>query len=181
MTDTTPTAEVPDNSTGQPVGTLEHLDPGLLDIGDNVRDDAALSKSFIASIAENGVLVPITGVRDPENAGVVRIRNGQRRTLAAREVGLPTVPVYVLPAGAADTGEETIDRIVHQIVTNDQKQDLTDAQRARGIQQMIDAGMSVTKVAKIHRINGHRGWAPGSRSRLGCMPSTWPMNGGWML
>jgi ParB family transcriptional regulator, chromosome partitioning protein len=47
----------------------------------------------------------------------------------------PTVPVYVLPAGAADTSQETIDRIVHQIVTNDQKQDLTDAQRARGIQQ----------------------------------------------
>ena len=37
---------------------------------------------------------------------------------------------------------------MHQIVTNDQKQDLTDAQRARGIQQMIDAGLSVTKVAK---------------------------------
>lgn len=47
----------------------------------------------------------------------------------------------------------TIDRIVHQIVTNDQKQDLTDAQRARGIQQMIDAGMSVTEVAKILRTN----------------------------
>ena len=61
--------------------------------------------------------MPITGVRDPENAGIVRVRNGQRRTLAAREVGLPTVPVYVLPAGAADTSEETIDRIVHQIVT----------------------------------------------------------------
>ena len=134
-------------------------------VHDNVRDDAALSKSSIASIAENGVLVPITGVRDPENAGVVRVRNGQRRTLAAREVGLPTVPVYVLPAGAADTSEETIDRIVHQIVTNDQKQDLTDAQRARGIQQMIDAGMSVTRVAKINwtncgptrlRAGGHR-------------------------
>ena len=37
---------------------------------------------------------------------------------------------------------------MHQIVTNDQKQDLTDAQRARGIQQMIDAGLSVTRVAK---------------------------------
>jgi len=33
MTDTTPTAEALNNSTGQPVGTLEHLDPGLLDIG----------------------------------------------------------------------------------------------------------------------------------------------------
>lgn len=147
MTDIT-TTEVHNSSTVESIGTLEHLDPALLEIGDNVRDDAALSKSFIASIAENGVLVPITGVRDPENADVVRVRNGQRRTLAAREVGLRTVPVYVLPAGAADASVETIERIVHQIVTNDQKQDLTDAQRARGIQQMIDAGLSVTKVAK---------------------------------
>jgi hypothetical protein len=60
---------------------------------------------------------------------VIRVRNGQRRTLAAREVGLTTVPVFVLPSSAADASEETIERIVHQIVTNDQKQDLTDAQR----------------------------------------------------
>jgi ParB family chromosome partitioning protein len=147
MTDTTNTdsaATVAD----QPIGTLEHLDPTLLDIGDNVRDDAALSKAFVANIAENGVLVPITGVRDPERPEVIRVRNGQRRTLAAREAGLSSVPVYVLPSTAADASQETIDRIVHQIVTNDQKRDLTDAQRARGIQQMIDAGLSVTKVAK---------------------------------
>jgi ParB family transcriptional regulator, chromosome partitioning protein len=116
--------------------------------GDNIRDDAALSKSFIDSIAENGVLVPITGIRRPHNSDVIRVRNGQRRTLAAREIGLATVPVYVLPSSAADASEETIERIVHQIVTNDQAQALTDAQRARGIQQMLDAGVSATKVAK---------------------------------
>jgi ParB family chromosome partitioning protein len=126
MTDTT-TTEIAAEGTDQPIGTLEYLDPTLLDIGDNVRDDAALSKEFIASIAELGVLVPITGVRDPERPEVVRVRNGQRRTLAAREAGLASVPVYVLPSTAADANQETIDRIVHQIVTNDQKQDLTDA------------------------------------------------------
>jgi ParB family chromosome partitioning protein len=89
----------------------------------------------------------ITGVHHPDNSDVIRVRDGQRRTLAAGEVGLTAVPVFVLPSSAADA-EETIERIVHQIVTNDQKQDLTDAQRARGIQQMIDAGLSVTKVAK---------------------------------
>ena len=68
--------------------------------------------------------------------------------MAARNIGLSTVPVYVLPATAADTAAETIDRIVHQMVTNDHERDLTDAQRARAIQQMIDAGLSVTKVAK---------------------------------
>jgi ParB family transcriptional regulator, chromosome partitioning protein len=76
--------------------------------------------------------------------------------VAARKVGLSTVPVYVVTATAADSAAETIDRIVHQIVVNDQKADLSDAQRARGIQQMIDSGLSVSKVAKIHRITGPR-------------------------
>ena len=66
------------------------------------------------------------------------------------------MPVFVLPRRPPTPAAETIDRIVHQIVTNDQKQDLTDAQRARGIQQMIDAGLSVTKVAKIHRTKRQR-------------------------
>jgi ParB family transcriptional regulator, chromosome partitioning protein len=92
------------------------------------------------------VLVPLTAVRSDD--GVVRIRNGQRRALGAREVGLNTVPVYVLPPTATDDTAEAVERIVHQIVTNDQKDDLTDVQRARGIQQMIDAGLSATKVAK---------------------------------
>lgn len=129
-------------------GTLEYVDPTRLDIGDNVRDVAVLDKGFVASIKEHGVLVPLTGVRSAEDPGVVRVRNGQMRTLAAREVGLPFVPVYVLPATAADASEDLIERVTHQIVTNDQAHALTDAQRAKGIQQMIDAGASVTKVAK---------------------------------
>ena len=96
--------------------------------------------------------MPITAIR--RHDGVVEVRSGQRRTVAACQVGLTTVPVYVLAATAADTAAETIDRVVHQIVTDDQKRDLSDAQRARGIQQMIDAGLSVTKVAKILPTNG---------------------------
>ena len=69
---------------------------------------------------------------------MVEVRNDQRRTVA-RQIGLNTDAGYLLAATAADTAAETIDRIVHRIVTNDQKRDLTDAQRARGIQQMIDA------------------------------------------
>jgi ParB family transcriptional regulator, chromosome partitioning protein len=121
--------------------------PNTLEIGDdNVRDNAQLGKPFLASLTEHGVLVPITAIRRAD--GVIQVRNGQRRTLGAREVGLASVPVYVLPAGATDTSAETIERIAHQIVPNDQKHDLTDAQRARGIQHMIDAGMSLPKVAK---------------------------------
>jgi ParB family chromosome partitioning protein len=152
MTDTITTAESEYSTDPQegprtpPGGTLEHLDPNSLRLGDNVREYANLNKPFLDSIAEHGVLVPITAIR--RHDGVVEVRNGQRRAMAARKVGLSTVPVYVLPATATDTAAETIDRIVHQMVTNDQKRDLTDAQRARGIQQMIDAGLSVSGVGK---------------------------------
>ncbi len=145
MTDTTTQQDVVETAQ---LGTLEHLDPATLEIGENVRDEAVLDKSFLASIAENGVLTPITAVRSADNPDVIRVRNGQMRTLAARELGLTTVPVYVLPSSAADASEETIERIVHQIVTNDRFHAITEAQRARGIQQMLNAGVSQTKVAK---------------------------------
>ena len=59
-------------------GTLQHLDPATLVIGDNVRDSAALVPQFVASIAEHGVLQPITAVRTDDG---IEVRDGQRRTL----------------------------------------------------------------------------------------------------
>jgi ParB family chromosome partitioning protein len=144
MTETVLTDAGRDDTTAHP-GTLEHLDPATLNIGDNVRDGATVGRDFLDSIRTHGVLVPITAVRSLDRA-TVTVRNGQRRTLAAREAALATVPVYVLETGAEDG--DTVARIVHQIVTNDHKADLTDAQRARGIQQMLDTGLSATKVAK---------------------------------
>ena len=143
-----------ENATGTEVATqvhtaatLENLDPNTLELEINVRDDAALDADFVASVAEHGVLNPIAAVRGTD--GVVRVRAGQRRTLAAREAGLPTVPVYVRASSAElDEKDQTVERLSEQIVENDQRRALTDAQRARGIQQMLDAGVSVTKVAK---------------------------------
>ena len=111
----------------QAIGSLEHLDPHALQIGENVRDAVDLDKELLASLRQHDVLVPITAVRSDVD-GRILVRNGQRRTLGAREVGLSSVPVYVLPATASDETAEAVERIVHQIVTNDQKADLTDAQ-----------------------------------------------------
>ncbi len=128
-------------------GQLQHLPPQTLIIGDNVRTDAKIDADFLASIRQHGVLMPITAVRDDD--GRIMVRDGQRRTLASQKAGLDTVPVYVLPSAAATFREWEVERIVQQIVCNDQKSDLTDAQRARGIQTMLDAGVSVAKVAKL--------------------------------
>jgi ParB family transcriptional regulator, chromosome partitioning protein len=97
MTDTNPITDGAGAS--QPIGTLEHLDPRSLTLELNVRDVADLDAEFLASIKEHGVLVPIVAVRDEH--GTVWVRAGQRRTLAAREANLSTVPVYVRPLTAA--------------------------------------------------------------------------------
>jgi ParB family chromosome partitioning protein len=136
-------------------GTLEHVDPHVLVIGDNVRDDAALDAAFVASIREHGVLQPVTAIRTDD---AVQVRDGQRRTLAARQAGIATVPVYVL-AATSDKATATADRITQQMVTNDQRAALTDAQRVKGINQLLLAGISPAKVAKIHRTEKPvRGW-----------------------
>ncbi|WP_040624057.1 ParB/RepB/Spo0J family partition protein [Mycobacterium parascrofulaceum] len=144
MTDTINPTEA--SVSEQSRGTLEHLDPQSLTLELNVRDIADLDSQFVASIKEHGVLIPIAAVRGAD--GTVWVRAGQRRTLAARAANLTTVPVYVRPASASDEADQLVERVSEQLVENDQRKQLTEAQRARGIQQMLDAGVSVTKVAK---------------------------------
>ena len=88
----------------------------VTNIADNVRDNAALDSQFLASVCEHGVLQPITAIRTDAD---IEVRDGQRRTLAAREARLDTIPVYVLDAQPADDKTATAERIAHQIVTND--------------------------------------------------------------
>ena len=129
-------------------GVLEHLDPNEVEVETNVRTEASLTKQFVASVKENGVLVPIVAVR--EN-GKVRVRAGQRRTLAAREAGLTSIPVYI-----SDAALDTVTRLSQQIVENDQRLALTSVDRVKGIQQLLDTGLSVTKVAKRLSVSAER-------------------------
>ena len=109
----------------------------------NVRTaaEASLDKEFLDSVSANGVLVPIVATRD-ENG--VHVRYGQRRTLAAQQVGLPSVPVYIVEADAADDAQ----RIVEQLVENDQRQALTDGDRIQAYKALELEGLSVTAIAK---------------------------------
>ena len=145
-------------------------------IGDNVREYPNGNTPFLDSIAEHGVLVPLTAIRRPD--GAVEVATG--RAAPCRPASSVMVPVYVSPATAADTAAETIDRIVAmQMVTNDHKRDLTDAQRARGIQQMIDAGRPEEIVAgqrhRQSRADRHlqrrpcKRWRAGRSTLRGCL------------
>lgn len=130
-------------------GTLEHLDPHILVLEVNVRDDATTSRGYaelVVSISQYGVLSPLTAVRSPH--GEVTVRDGQRRLLAAREVGLATVPLYVTDDLATSAQARTVARITEQIVVNDHRVALTELQRAKGIQQLLLEGLTPAKVAR---------------------------------
>lgn len=126
----------------QTTGTLQHIDPLSLIVETNVRTVAPLEAGFIESIREHGVLTPILAWRDTN--GGVNVRAGQRRTLAAREAGAATVPVYVVDANDEDTGR----RIVEQLIENDQRESLTDADRIQAWRALELEGLSATAIAK---------------------------------
>jgi ParB family chromosome partitioning protein len=72
------------------LGTIEHIDPNQIEVETNIRTTVKLDPAFVASIREYGVLTPV-GCRRNED-GTVSLRIGQRRVLAAREVGLTGDP-----------------------------------------------------------------------------------------
>lgn len=123
-------------------GTLEHVAPTALTVETNVRTVAPLDEGFIASIRENGVLTPILAWRAQD--GTLHVRAGQRRTLAAREAGIDTMPAYIVEAADDDTAR----RIVEQLIENDQREELTDADRLQAWRTLELEGLSVTAIAK---------------------------------
>ncbi|MDI9940351.1 ParB N-terminal domain-containing protein [Rhodococcus sp. IEGM 1351] len=127
------------------------LDPHALDIGANVRDQVDLSETpdFVESIRDHGVLEAISAVQLAD--GQIVVRDGQRRTLAARATGAKSIPVIVRQDTAADEPTRNAERVIAQMEANDQRLALTPGQRAAGAAELLDMGISVAKVAKaIH-------------------------------
>ncbi|WP_416445443.1 ParB/RepB/Spo0J family partition protein [Leucobacter sp. HNU] len=122
-------------------GTIEHLDPATLVIETNVRSEVALDPEFLDSIRDSGVITPIIATRAAD--GQVHVRAGQRRTTAAREVGLATVPVYVVDAQGTEA-----DRIIVQLAENEHRIELTQGDRIEAWKQLTFEGLSVAQIAK---------------------------------
>ncbi|WP_298255520.1 ParB N-terminal domain-containing protein [uncultured Arthrobacter sp.] len=118
---------------------LENLDPKTLTIDANIRKDASLDPAFLASIKDHGVLQPIVAHRTETSAHVLY---GQRRTLAAVEGNLPTVPVYVVESATE------ADRLVRQMVENDQRLGLSERDRAEAFHQLSLMGIPAAQIAK---------------------------------
>jgi ParB family chromosome partitioning protein len=122
--------------------TIEQVDPATLLVDGNIRTVAGLDKDFLASIRDLGVLVPIVAVRAED--GQLRVRYGQRRTLAAVEAGRAQVPVVV--TGPEDADEAA--RIVTQWAENEHRAGLSTADKVAATEQLSLLGLTPTQIAR---------------------------------
>ncbi|MDP3209003.1 MAG: ParB N-terminal domain-containing protein, partial [Rhodoglobus sp.] len=123
------------------LGTIEHIDPAEIEVETNIRTTVKLDSVFLASIREYGVLTPV-GCRRNED-GTVALRVGQRRILAAREVGLASIPAYIV-----EGDESTATRLLEQFAENEHRASLTEPERAAVFQQLAFEGLTVPQIAK---------------------------------
>jgi ParB family transcriptional regulator, chromosome partitioning protein len=167
--------DTPEVQTSTSPVALELVDPNAVSIGENVRDRAVVAKEFAASVKEHGVLSPVTAVRLPD--GSIRITDGQVRIEAARMAGIAAVPAFVRDVADDDDALRT-ERLVEQMVLNDHRAALTEAQRVRGINQLLLAGVSPTKVAK--KLSARAKVIEAARTVHGCSAAMSALDGGQM-
>jgi ParB family chromosome partitioning protein len=113
-----------------------------------VRHDVELDPAFVADIAARGVRQPIP-VRRTEDGRLV-VRMGKRRTLAAVEAGLARVRVYVEPDADPDEHDRQgqADRVIDQLAENEHRAGMTEQDRVRAHQQLLDLGLTVGQIAR---------------------------------
>ena len=125
------------------MATIEYLSPSDLTFADNVRSTAAesLTQAFVQSISERGVLEPILAHRGED--GTVTVLAGHRRTLAAQQAELTSVPVII-----QEVEQKRADRIIDQLTENLHRQGLGTSDVTQAIGQLALEGLSVTAIAK---------------------------------
>jgi ParB family transcriptional regulator, chromosome partitioning protein len=93
--------------------------------------------------------VPVTAVRGDDGVVTQRVAARWPRVRSGLPASLPTC---YRPAPPMRTPTRLSGSCTRSSLTT--RGDLTDAQRARGMQQMLDAGVSATKVAKKLSMQG---------------------------
>lgn len=122
--------------------TATVVDIAISDLHDhpkNVRLDIDDLTSLAASIADMGIVQPLVVTSRPE--GGYTIVAGHRRRAAALKAGLTSVPCVVRDTADAE-------QILSMLHENSNRDGLTAAERAQGIQDALDLGTPLTRLAK---------------------------------
>ncbi|WP_165069703.1 ParB/RepB/Spo0J family partition protein [Marisediminicola senii] len=112
----------------------------VLPLDGNIRTDTRLDKEFLASIKARGIITPVLVTAN--DLGTYDILDGQRRTLAAIEAKLTTIPCIVT------TTRDDQARVVDQLIVNDHRTGLTDAEHAGAFKQLALFGLTPAQISK---------------------------------
>jgi ParB family chromosome partitioning protein len=82
------------------------------------------------------------------SCGVLVVRKGQRRALAAVKAGPELVPVVVEPEPLADQPARDIDRIIDQLGENQHRAGLPVTDEVAAHQQLLDLGLTAGQIAR---------------------------------
>jgi ParB family transcriptional regulator, chromosome partitioning protein len=107
----------------------------------NVRTDLDLNEEFVASIAANGVLVPLRITPDGDS---YRVIDGGRRLAAAVKAGTGEVPFDLVAERAGDEAGQYLD----MITTNAHRNPLTVLEEADALFAAKQAGATRTRLRK---------------------------------
>ncbi len=156
MSDDTPLDELSDKDRAAlhaqwdaEINTVQHVDPHEVLIAENVRtDNAEADDETTANLKTHGVKTATNGYRDYDTGAIV-VTEGQRRVLNAREAGC-ALPVWIKTPPPADERKATIERIVNQIIENDDaiRKPLTLQDTARGLQQLAAFNLTPAGIAR---------------------------------
>lgn len=107
----------------------------------NIRSTVTVDKPFWASVKQDGILVPLIVEQRPD--GTHHLIDGQRRILAAIDAGLTQIPATIISTSSSDS-----DHIVRQLVVNEHREQLTDADRVAAMQTLFDYGLTADQIAR---------------------------------
>ena len=127
------------------MNTIQNIDPASLLVDHNIRTDLDLTEPFIESIRTHGVLQPVVVVEADDG---LRVRMGHRRTAAAIQAGLASIPAVVL---AADDDEAH--RIITQHAENEHRSGLRRRDTVAAVQQLAALGLSVKDISDQTQID----------------------------
>jgi ParB family chromosome partitioning protein len=146
-----PASAAPEPGTYVPtVGQLAWIPTGDIDIGPNVRVDPGELDELATNIQELGILQPVK-VRQAGDRWILIW--GQRRVLAARMVGLATVPALI------EVDEKTAAKVsIEQLSENLQKKDLNPIEEAVAMRAVLDGTKGLTQVALARQLGRSEPW-----------------------
>ena len=104
----------------------------LEQVRSSINTETESFKSLMLSIKEKGILEPL--IVTAQDDGTYLLICGERRLVAARQLGLESVPIRII-----ESGKELGDTIALQLTENLQREDLNPIDQAKGILAYIQA------------------------------------------